>query len=57
MAIILNHEEFDIQSLKHQNGTNVDRNNLMHTLKDLGFEVAVHDNLTSKNIMKILGQG
>ena len=57
MAIILNHEEFDIQSLKRRNGTNVDRDNLMHAMKNLGFEVAVHDNLTSKNIMKILGQG
>ena len=57
MAIIFNHEDFDIRSLKPRNGTNVDRDNLKHAMKDLGFEVAVHDNLTKKEIMTILGQG
>jgi len=57
MAIIFNHESFDIQSLKCRNGTNVDRDNLKLAMKDLGFEVAVHDNLTSRDIMKILDQG
>jgi hypothetical protein len=57
MAIILNHEYFDIQSLKHRNGTNVDRDNLKDTMKDLGFQVTVHGNLKFKDIMKILDQG
>jgi len=57
MAIVFNHEYFDIQSLKRRNGTNVDRDNLKRTMKDLGFEVEVHDNLKSKDITKILDQG
>jgi len=57
MAIIFNHEDFDIHSLKRRNGTNVDRDNLKQTMKDLGFEVAVYDNLTYKDITKILDQG
>lgn len=56
MAIVFNHEYFDIQSLKRRNGTNVDRDNLKRTMKDLGFEVEVHDNLKSKDITKILDQ-
>jgi caspase-like apoptosis-related cysteine protease len=57
MAIIFNHEFFDIHSLKHRNGTNVDRDNLKLALMDLGFEVMVHDNLRSKDILKIVEQG
>ena len=57
MAIIFNHEYFDIRSLKRRNGTNVDCNNLEHTLKNLGFQVDVYDNLKSKDITKIVNQG
>jgi caspase-like apoptosis-related cysteine protease len=57
VAIIFNHEHFDIHSLKPRNGTNVDRDNLKHTMKDLGFEVSVYDNLKTKDIMKILDEG
>lgn len=56
MAIIFNHECFDIHSLKHRNGTNADRDNLKHTLMGLGFQVTVHDDLKSKDIFKILEQ-
>jgi hypothetical protein len=57
MAIIFNHEYFDIHSLKQRHGTNVDRENLKHNLIDLGFEVTVHNNLTTKDITKIVEQG
>jgi len=57
MAIIFNHEHFDIHSLKTRNGTNVDRDNLKYTMKDLGFEVSVYDNLKIKDITKIVDEG
>lgn len=56
MAIIFNHEYFDIHSLKPRSGTNVDRDNLKYTMKDLGFEVSVYDNLKIKDIMKIVDE-
>jgi hypothetical protein len=57
MAVIFNHEYFDIRTLKQRDGTNVDRENLKHSLVDLGFQVTVHDNLKSKEITKIVEQG
>jgi hypothetical protein len=57
MAIIFNHECFDIPTLKRRNGTNVDRDNLERTLRDLDFQVEVYDNLNIKDITKILDQG
>lgn len=42
MAIIFNHEHFDIQSLKSRTGTNVDCENLKNTLERLSFDVTVH---------------
>jgi caspase-like apoptosis-related cysteine protease len=57
VAIIFNHEYFDIHSLKQRNGTNVDCENLKHSLIDLGFEVTAHNNLSSKDITKIVKQG
>ncbi|XP_069697916.1 caspase-1-like isoform X2 [Periplaneta americana] len=50
IAVIFNHEVFDINSLKQRNGTNVDRENLQYALTDLGFDVRVFDNLTTKQI-------
>ena len=55
MAIIFNHEEF--QSLLTRKGTNIDRDNLMKAMTDLGFEVSVYDNLTAKSIMNVVDQG
>jgi caspase-like apoptosis-related cysteine protease len=57
LAVIFNHEHFDIHSLKPRNGTNVDCENLKCTLTDLGFEVTVHNNLITKNVTKIVQQG
>jgi caspase-like apoptosis-related cysteine protease len=57
MAIIFNHEHFDVNSLKQRNGTNADCENLKHVLIDLGFEVTAHNNLRTKDITKIVKQG
>jgi caspase-like apoptosis-related cysteine protease len=55
MAIIFNHETFDKHPPRH--GTNKDRDKLEHTLKDLGFDVKVHNDLYFENIMKIVKKG
>jgi caspase-like apoptosis-related cysteine protease len=56
-AIIFNHEYFDTRSLKPRNGTNADRDNLEHAMRDLGFQVVVYNNLGGKDIIKIVDQG
>lgn len=50
MALIFNHENFDIHSLKPRTGTNVDCDNLMKVLKGHGFRVTVKHNLKSEEI-------
>lgn len=45
VAIILNHERFDIPSLKPRAGTMVDCENLKHSLSNLGFDVCVYKDL------------
>lgn len=42
LAIIFNHEHFEIMSLKSRTGTNVDCENLRNTLERLQFDVVVH---------------
>nr|AEF30498.1 caspase-1 [Euphydryas aurinia] len=56
MAIIFNHEHFDIHSLKSRTGTNVDSDNLSKVLKGLGFRVTVLHNLKSGDVIKYLQQ-
>lgn len=50
IAMIFNHENFDIPSLKSRAGTNVDCENLCQSLKLLDFEVIVHKDLKLKEI-------
>jgi caspase-like apoptosis-related cysteine protease len=57
MAIIFNHQYFDNPSLRRRDGTNVDRDKLTHTLKDLGFQVIVYDDLKYREVMTIVDQG
>lgn len=45
IAIILNHESFNIPSLKPRAGTMVDCENLTHSLRNLDFEVRVYKDL------------
>lgn len=42
MAIIFNHEHFEVMSLKARAGTNVDCENLRNTLDRLHFDVVVY---------------
>ncbi|KAJ0180413.1 hypothetical protein K1T71_003817 [Dendrolimus kikuchii] len=56
MAIIFNHEHFDIHSLKPRTGTNVDSDNLSKVLKGLGFRVTVLHNLKSEDIQNYILQ-
>ncbi|XP_050345157.1 caspase-1-like isoform X1 [Nymphalis io] len=56
MAIIFNHEHFDIHSLKSRTGTNVDSDNLSKVLKNLGFRVTILHNLKSGDVNKYLQQ-
>ncbi|XP_038215425.1 caspase-1-like [Zerene cesonia] len=56
MAIIFNHEHFDIHSLKSRTGTNVDSDNLSRVLKGLGFRVTVLNNLKSEDVNRYLQQ-
>ncbi|XP_075217418.1 caspase drICE-like isoform X2 [Lycorma delicatula] len=54
VAIILNHEHFDIPNLKSRTGTAADCENLRTTLMSLGFEVRKYDDLTSSQIDHVL---
>lgn len=56
MAIIFNHEHFDIHSLKSRTGTNVDSDNLAKVLKGLGFSVTVLSNLRAEDVNKYVRQ-
>jgi hypothetical protein len=57
MAIIFNHEYFDDSSLGRRDGTKVDRNNLTDTLKGLGFDVTIYDDLKREDLMNIVVEG
>ncbi|KMQ88345.1 Caspase-1, partial [Lasius niger] len=54
IALIFNHEFFNISHLKPRCGTNVDCDNLINTLKSLGFEVNDLHNSTHGDIVKQL---
>lgn len=56
MAIIFNHEHFDIHSLKSRTGTHVDCDNLAKVLKNLGFRVTVLNNLKAKDVNRYIQQ-
>ena len=57
LAIIFNHEFFTITHLRPRCGTNVDCENLVNTLKSLGFEVNDFHNYTYRDIVKNLERG
>jgi len=57
LALIFNHEFFTISHLKSRCGTNIDCQNLIVTLKNLGFEVNDYHNLIHKDIVKQLERG
>ncbi|XP_068155873.1 caspase [Drosophila tropicalis] len=52
MALIFNHEHFDVPTLKSRAGTNVDCDNLTRVLKQLDFEVTVYKDCRYKDILR-----
>lgn len=52
VALIFNHEFFDIPSLKSRSGTNVDSAELKLALEGLGFSVSVHKDCKLGDILK-----
>ncbi|KAM7022102.1 caspase-6 [Passerculus sandwichensis] len=53
VALIFNHKRFSWQlNMRDRRGTEVDRDNLNHTLTNLGFEVRVFDNLKAEDVQK-----
>jgi caspase-like apoptosis-related cysteine protease len=51
IALIFNHENFDIPSLKSRAGTNVDCENLSNTLKNLHFNVSIFKDFKQMEMM------
>lgn len=56
MAIIFNHEHFEVMSLKARAGTNVDCENLRNTLDRLHFDVTVLKDLRFSDIQHHIEQ-
>lgn len=54
LAIIFNHEKFNLPSLKQRNGTEADCANLEATFKLLDFEVRTYHDLTFKELDSII---
>lgn len=52
VALIFNHEFFDIPSLKSRTGTNVDAQELKKAFENLGFAVSVHKDCKLRDILK-----
>lgn len=52
LALIFNHEHFEVPTLKSRSGTNVDCEKLARVLKQLNFEVIVHQDCKLKDIMR-----
>lgn len=57
LALVFNHEHFDIPSLKSRTGTNVDCENLCDTLKGLHFEVSMYKDFRSADIQHEIQSG
>lgn len=54
IAVIFNHENFDMPILKQRNGTEADCHNLEQTLRTMNFEVIVHKDLLFKQLDAVL---
>ncbi|XP_030369561.1 caspase [Scaptodrosophila lebanonensis] len=54
MALIFNHEHFEVPTLKSRAGTNVDCENLVRVLKQLDFDVTVHKDCRFKEIKRLI---
>merc|ERR1712080_442776 len=55
LALVFNHKHFDVRlSLKIRNGRDADRDNLRNTLRQLDFDVKVHNDLSYKDMERVL---
>lgn len=52
IALIFNHEHFEIPTLKARAGTNVDCENLSTTLKQLDFDVTIHKDCKLRDLVR-----
>lgn len=57
MAVIFNHEKFDIEKLRPRSGTDVDAKNLKSCLAKLGFQVVIHQDLKTRRILEEVQKG
>lgn len=56
-ALIFNHDFFSNNKLQRRGESKIDCQNLSDTLKRLGFDIKVYDNLKHKEIVKTLEKG
>lgn len=57
IALIFNHEIFEIPSLKPRAGTNVDCDNLCKALTQIHFDVKLYKDLRLRDIMQRIEEG
>lgn len=57
LALIFNHEFFDIPSLEKRTGTNVDCEKLRKCLANLDFEVYVHKDCKLRELLEHIEKG
>lgn len=54
LALIFNHEHFEVPTLKSRAGTNVDCENLARCLKQLDFDVTIYKDCRFKELQRII---
>lgn len=57
IALIFNHEHFEIDKLRSRTGTSVDAGNFKRILQNLGFEVILHNDLKTRKIFEEVNKG
>lgn len=57
LALIFNHEFFDIPSLENRKGTNVDCEKLKKTFKSLDFEVSTYKDCKLREFLDHIDKG
>lgn len=57
IALIFNHEVFEIPSLKPRAGTNVDCDNLCKALSQMHFDVKLYKDLRLRDMMQRIEEG
>lgn len=57
LAVIFNHENFEIDKLRSRTGTLIDAKNLERVLTNLGFEVVLYHDLKTRKVMEEVQKG